>query len=159
MRHAEADQSGATDADRPLTERGAAAAREAGGWLAAQGIRAEAALVSSARRAQETWAAVCVGGEADESVASVEHGLYSAGPESVLDLVREVSDDVRTLVVVGHNPTMSVVAMTVDDGDSTVLLDNPGFPPAAVVVFDVPEAWAHLDAQAASAVAFHVGCG
>ena len=159
MRHAAAASSASSDRERPLTDAGASAARDAGRWLAAQGLRPDLALVSEARRAQETWAGVCAGADYDPSTGSVEPGLYSAGPEAVLDLIHLVDDDVRTLVVVGHNPTMSVLAMTLDDGSTSTLLAHPDFRPGAMAVFELDGPWADLTTQGARATEVYAGRG
>lgn len=159
MRHAEAAQSGTSDAERPLTDSGAVAAQEAGAWLSTRQLAPDLALVSAARRAVQTWRSVCAGLGCDESVGDQERALYSAGPDAVLDLVQLVNDDVQTLFIVGHNPTMSVLAMMLDDGATSILLENAGFPPGALAVFEVEGPWSQLQLQGASAVDFHVARG
>jgi len=140
-----------------LSGDGRVAARDAGAWLAGEDVHPDGALVSAAVRARETWAGLCEGGGFDPGVASVERALYSAGPEAVLDLVRLVDDEVRVLVVVGHNPTVSVLAMTLDDGSTTTLLDDPAYPPGTVTVLEVDGPWAGLTEQGARAVAHRTG--
>ena len=79
-------------------------------------MAAEAALVSDARRAHETWLHLALGAGWDvEPVLSP--ALYAAGPDAALDLLRETDAGTGTLVVVGHNPTMAYVAELLDDGD------------------------------------------
>ena len=56
MRHAKAgDLPGGPDLERALTPRGMADATRAGQWLAGQGYLPDAVIVSSARRARQTW--------------------------------------------------------------------------------------------------------
>jgi phosphohistidine phosphatase len=159
MRHAKAEPGGDADALRELSQRGYDDAREAGRWLAGRGVTPDAALVSSARRTASTWLAVAEGGSFDAE-ATYSDGLYSAGPESALDLVRVSSDGVRTLVVIGHNPTMAYLAQLLDDGrgdESASREMATGFPTGAVAVFTVDGAWADLELASARLVAFHVG--
>src|SRR4051812_39409500 len=115
MRHAKAEPGGETDHARELAQRGWEDALEAGRWLADRGLVPDAALVSSARRTVSTWLAVAEGGSF-ESRATHSEGLHHAGPETALDLVRETADEVRTLVVIGHNPTIAYLAQLLDDG-------------------------------------------
>ena len=80
---------------------------------------------------------------------TASEALYGAGPETALDLVRETPDDVRRLVVVGHNPTMAYLAPLLDDGegdDGGREQMAAGFPTGALAVFEVRGAWADLDA-------------
>ncbi|MGC4111875.1 MAG: histidine phosphatase family protein [Nocardioides sp.] len=161
MRHAKAEPGGETDAQRALAQRGWDDARDAGRWLAGSGISPDAALVSSAARTTSTWLALVEGGSFDAEV-SYSDALYSAGPESALDLVRETSDDVSVLVVVGHNPTMAYLAQLLDDGSGDAQGAREmaiGFPTGALAVFDVTVPWAALDLAAARLTAFYVGRG
>lgn len=162
MRHAKAEQDGTTDFDRRLAERGERDARAAGAWLAAQGVEPDAALVSAAVRTHQTWEAVAEGAGWDADVASYDEALYAAGPESALDLVRGVDDDVRTLVVVGHNPTVAYLAQLLDDGEGDEDASAEmvvGYPTSATTVLEVEGDWEDLDEAGARVVAFHVGRG
>ncbi|GAA4691483.1 histidine phosphatase family protein [Nocardioides nanhaiensis] len=161
MRHAKAEQAAPTDAERPLAERGHVDAEAAGRWLAEQGVHPDAALVSAARRTEETYAAVARGAGWDLA-PTLEPGLYAAGPEAAVDLVRLVDDEVRTLVVIGHNPTMGSLALLLDDGtgdaDASAVAAQ-GFPTSALVVFAYDGSWADLAPGTASLTASHVGRG
>ena len=159
MRHAQAESHGPSDHERELAGRGRRDARAGGEWLAARGITADAALVSGALRTRETWESVATGAGWDLDAASYDEGLYAAGPESALDLVRETDESVRTLVVIGHNPTVGVLAQQLDSGQgdpeaSVAMLG--GYPTAATTIFEVAGRWADLDAEGARVVAFHV---
>ena len=79
-----------------------------------------------------------------------------------LDLVRATENHVRTLVVVGHNPTMASLAALLDDGEGEESASNDismGFPTCALVVFSYDGEWKDLDEASASALAYHVGRG
>jgi phosphohistidine phosphatase len=157
MRHAKAEPGGETDALRELAQRGWDDAGAAGRWLAAAGLVPDAALVSSARRTTSTWLALAEGGSF-EAEATYSDSLYAAGPETALDLLRETSEDVTTLVVVGHNPTMAYLAQLLDDGTGDEQAGRrmaTGFPTCALAVFAVRGRWADLDLASARLVAFH----
>ena len=159
MRHAKAEQLGRTDADRELAPRGRRDAAAAGAWLAEKGLVPDHALVSASTRTRQTWEAV-----ADAAAWDVEptfdHGLYAAGPESALDLIRLVPADARTVLVIGHNPTMGQLAQTLEDGEGDDEAGNRmalGFPTSAVAVFEYDGAWSDLEATGARLVAFYGG--
>jgi phosphohistidine phosphatase len=159
MRHAKAEPGGETDHSRELSQRGWNDALDAGRWLAGRGLVPDGALVSSARRTTSTWLAVAEGGSF-ASAATSSDSLYSAGPETALDLVRETDDDVDALVVVGHNPTIAYLAQLLDDGTGDEEAGHQmavGFPTGALAVFAVTGSWAALDLASAALVAFHVG--
>ena len=161
VRHSKAEESGRTDHERELTDRGITDATEAGEWLANRGIEPDQALVSAAVRTQQTWEAINEGGGWDLE-GTYEDALYDAGTESALDLVRDTDEHVRTLVVVGHNPTMASLAALVDDGEGDEEAGNElavGFPTSAVAVFSFDGDWSDLGEASASVVAYHVGRG
>jgi phosphohistidine phosphatase len=161
MRHSKAEQSGPSDFERELTDRGVLDATEAGQWLASRGIEPDQALVSSAVRTRQTWEAVNEGGGWDLE-GTYDDTLYEAGTESALDLIRETDPAIQTLVVVGHNPTMASLATLLDDGEGDDEAGNEvavGFPASALAVFSFDGDWADLDEASASVVAFHVGRG
>ena len=139
MRHAKAEQDGPTDFERRLAERGHRDAAEAGRWLSKQGLEPDQALVSAAVRTQETFEALAEAAGWDLE-PDLERSLYSAGTETVLDLLREVDPGIRSVLVVGHNPTMASLVAVLDDGDGDedagieVAMD---YPTSALTVFSL----------------------
>jgi len=156
LRHAEAraGSSGGRDRDRPLTADGRAQAAGLGARLTGSGPplgveglrRPEVALVSAATRTVETAGLVCGGLDWVRTEAYVS--LYSAGPETVLTYLREVDDDARTALVVGHNPTVSylaadLVGQSTEDGEAVV---GRGLSPCALAVVDLSaDRWADVE--------------
>jgi phosphohistidine phosphatase len=161
VRHSKAEQSGETDHARRLADVGRSDAEAAGRWLAGEDLVPDHALVSAAPRARETWDALAAG--AGWSVEpTLDEGLYSAGPDTALDLVRGTPAEASVVVVVGHNPTMAQLAQLLDDGEGDPDASRAmasGFPTSAVAVFEYDGAWAGLDITGARLVAFHVGRG
>jgi phosphohistidine phosphatase len=132
MRHAAAGNApGKTDRDRPLRAEGRQEAEAAGAWLRAAGVAPDKVLCSTAVRARETVARLGLDGVPVE----VEHDLYLAPADAILDRVA-VEGDAPTLLVVGHNPGLQqallllVAATAPSDAESR-------FPTAATVVLDV----------------------
>ena len=161
LRHTKAEQAGPTDFERPLAERGHQDAAAVGSWLASVGFEPDHALVSAALRTRETWDGVA-GAAGWDLEPELDRGLYAADPDSALDVVRLVDDEVRRLLVVGHNPTVAVLANLLDDGDAEEeLVDRmaSGYPTGAVAVFAYDGSWADLSEGRARLVAFHVGRG
>ena len=161
LRHAKAEQQGPTDFDRPLAERGRHDAAAVGSWLVAEGFEADHAIVSAALRTRETWDALAAAADWDLD-PELDRGLYAAGPDTALDLIREVDDDVRRLLVIGHNPTIAVLAQLLDDGDGDPDLAEAliaGYPTGAIAVFELSGSWADLEEGSARLVGFHVGRG
>ena len=104
MRHAKsAYPPGVADHDRPLAPRGIREAGLAGDWLRANVPAIDAVLCSTATRARQTLAQTGI----DATVRYSER-LYGATPGTMIDEINEVADTVDALLVVGHEPTMSV---------------------------------------------------
>lgn len=159
MRHAKAEQSGAPDPERALADRGRAAAESAGRWLAQRGWLPDHALVSSAARTRETWECVARSAGLDLD-PDVDDGLYSADPESALDLLRLVPAEAGCVLVIGHNPTMGTLAQLLDDGtgdDEAETAMTGNFPTGALALFEYDGAWADLAWTSCALVDFHVG--
>jgi phosphohistidine phosphatase len=110
LRHAKSDWSGGqADLDRPLAKRGVRQAPLAGAWLAQSGYRIDLAVVSPAERARETWDLVAAELEGAPPIR-VDAAVYAASAAELLDVCRALSDVVRTVVLVGHNPGLADLA-------------------------------------------------
>jgi phosphohistidine phosphatase len=159
MRHGKAEQFAAEDHHRRLTDRGAREARAAGQWLADQGLVPTHAFVSSADRTLDTWEnLVATTGTGIEP--AVDDAIYTAGPDSALDILRRSPEDAEVVLWVGHNPTAASLAHVLDDGDpdpDAFRTMSGGFPTSALAVLDVAVPWAELDAATARLVHFYPG--
>ena len=161
MRHAKAEPSAPSDFERPLADRGRRDAAEAGAWLAARGWIPDHALVSAAQRTRDTWESLAAGGDFDLD-PDFDRSVYSADPEAVLDLARLVPDTARTLIIIGHNPTMGSMAQLLHDGtgDQAAITEMSGdFPTSALALFEYDGAWPDLSWTTCRLEGFHVGRG
>lgn len=137
LRHAKsAYPEGVPDHDRPLNERGSAAAPRMGAYLAAEGLRPDHVMVSPARRTIETWEGIAreLHGIAAETVSS----LYEAQALRVLDAVRSAPEAAGSLMVIGHNPGLRDLALLLIGSGvarSRAALREK-FPTAALAVID-----------------------
>lgn len=159
VRHATAEPQSPSDVDRALTPTGRSEAARAGAWLGEQGVVPDVALVSTAARTRETWAQLCdaAGWQVDPSL---EGALYSSGPENALDLVRVVPDSAVTVLLLGHNPTVTDLVHLLDDGagdPAVAVAMAQGFPPATLAVLELHGPWAELTPAGAEVVAFRPG--
>jgi phosphohistidine phosphatase len=156
VRHAQAAE-GPVDADRPLTERGARHAAAIGSWLEQAGLVPDRVLVSPARRAVQTW----------EQAGALLHGprptvdtqIYDNTVEALFEAIRETPDDVRTLAVVGHNPSIGELVAALDDGQGDPAARHAadaGVPAGTVAVFVLGTPFAAITPGAARLEAFAV---
>lgn len=155
MRHAKSDYpNGVPDHERPLADRGVREAGIAGDWLRANIPGIEAVLCSSAVRTRQTLARTGV-----DAPVSYREQLYGASPGTVIDEINEVDEDVATLLVVGHEPTMSHLALGLagpgSDRDAAERIALK-YPTSAIAVLTVPGAWADVQLSGAELVSFHV---
>nr|WP_202526824.1 histidine phosphatase family protein [Streptomyces sp. SID486] len=135
LRHAKsAWPDGVADHDRPLAPRGLRDAPAAGRALAT-GSLPDLALCSTAVRARRTWELVSAEWATPPPVR-YDRRLYAAGVTDLLEVVREAPADVRTLLLVGHNPGLEelVRALASDGLDDTLDRVREKFPTCAIAV-------------------------
>ena len=139
LRHAKAAPHGPDDHSRPLAGKGRRQGAELEAFLrrSAGGVGPLPRLVlsSSALRALETAELV------------VDRRLYEADPDDVIDVLRAVDDDVPSVMVVGHNPTLHDLALALvgpEDPTGRARLEE-GFPTGALAALRSPtDRWARL---------------
>ncbi|MFQ6170156.1 SixA phosphatase family protein [Oryzobacter sp. R7] len=159
LRHAKAEQTGwDADHERELTARGHRDAAEAGRWLREHGIGVDEVLCSTAERTQQTaqgvWDAGC-----PETELHLDRRIYNAGPETLLDVVREADEDADVVMVVGHAPGLPSLAELLCDGEGSTEGHQAmagGFPTCALAVLHYSGPWRGLDFGDARLERFHV---
>jgi phosphohistidine phosphatase len=109
MRHAKSSWADPSqrDLDRPLSKRGRRSAGVIGSWMKRKGYRPDLALVSSARRTQETWSGIVA--EAGPAETTYVPELYHAGPDTMLEVLRRAGD-ARCVLLLGHQPGIGAFA-------------------------------------------------
>jgi phosphohistidine phosphatase len=105
LRHAAAEPSAARDHERALTAEGRRAAADVGRALAATDTP-DRALVSSARRAHETFVSARDEGGWSAPLHVLD-ALYHGAPQDVIAAVADHAEDSQTLLLVGHEPWCS----------------------------------------------------
>jgi len=150
LRHAKTERAepGERDRDRTLTKRGRADAPAIATYMAHNDLVPDLALVSPARRTQQTW----------ELVAAVfpksprrsnEDRLYNADTDDLMELIAETRG-APSLLVIGHNPGLHDLSLQlISSGDAklrTRLLEK--LPTSGLVVIDLPvDTWSQLRPQ------------
>lgn len=141
FRHGKAEQESASgdDFDRRLASRGQRESAAMADRLAELGLKPDLALVSSAARTRETWAAMAPVFPGAE--VRVERDLYLADSGTVRRLAETAGRDVATVMVVGHNPGLQELAlMLLIEGSapsSLISRASRQFPTGAAAVFIV----------------------
>lgn len=156
LRHAKSAWPDVADHERPLAKRGKRDSPVVGRWLGRSGYVPDAVVCSTARRARETWELAAAGlaetvpGAAPQ--VRYEPRVYEATVLGLLMLVREFSDELRTVLIVGHNPALAELAA----GLTTPPPPPPAFPTAAVAVLGLDGDWASAGPGEARLIAFAV---
>jgi phosphohistidine phosphatase len=111
LRHAKSDWDGdQADIERPLARRGQREAPEVGRWLTGNLPDLALAVVSPARRTLSTWQLVAAE-LASEVPSRVDDRIYEASVGDLLDVVRELSPDAASAMIVGHNPGLEELVL------------------------------------------------
>jgi phosphohistidine phosphatase len=156
LRHAKSDYpAGVPDHERPLAVRGNREAALAGDWLRTHIPAVDAVLCSTATRTRQTLARTRI-----EAPVSYLDRLYDATPGAVIDEINGVDPDVETLLVIGHEPAMSAVALglATPDGSNKTAAEHVStkFPTSAIAVLRAAQPWDRLTLSSAALVTFHV---
>jgi phosphohistidine phosphatase len=137
LRHAKAAwPAGILDLDRPLAKRGQEASLVMGNYMRSERLQPDLAIVSPARRTQETWERVqpLVG----EIEMRRDGRIYEAPAGRLLEIVREVEPEIGTLLLIGHNPGFEELAkLLIGEGDmDSILRLGQKYPTAGLAVID-----------------------
>lgn len=140
LRHAKSswDDPTLADHDRPLAPRGRKAAKLIGEHLRHEQVGISLVLCSSALRARETLDLLALPGE-----AQIESALYGASAEQLLERLRLVSDEVESVLLIGHNPAVQELAASLVRGGDE--LAERKFPTAALATVTFGGPWRALD--------------
>lgn len=95
------------DHDRPLNERGKAAAADLGQWLASRGHVPGEVLCSDALRTRKTFSGLAPA-LPGAPVLALKPALYHAGPDVMLAVLRHATAD--CVMMIGHNPGIAEFA-------------------------------------------------
>jgi phosphohistidine phosphatase len=155
VRHAKSawDDPLVADHDRPLNERGHAAAVDLGQWLASRGYVPGKVLCSDALRTQQTWAGIAPA-LPGSPVVELKPALYHAGAEVMLAVLRHAAAD--TVMMIGHNPGISDFAARLV-AHPPLNAEFERYPTGATLVVDfIADSWAEVDFGQGATVDFIV---
>jgi phosphohistidine phosphatase len=134
------------DAQRPLNKRGRRDAPAAGRWLRDRVGHVDAAVCSPATRTRQTWELIAAELDGAPDPAFDER-VYAATVGTLLAVVRGISDDVGSALVVGHNPGVAdLVAMLADE--------ELEMKTSAIAVLGLTDSWADAQPGRATLIAY-----
>ncbi len=147
LRHAKAEPDGASDHDRDLDARGRRDADTLGHEMRRQGLSPQLVLSSSALRTRRT---VELLGAFDPTPSTREmDALYLAAPDALLSALRAAPQEIRTLLLVGHNPGLHGLVLHLAGPHAPQALRD-GLPTCSLACFSVETAWSGLGPAATS---------
>lgn len=151
LRHAKsAWPDGVPDLERPLAERGRRDAPRMGAWLRQAGVQPGLVICSPALRTRQTWELVSqpLGGA---PIVAIEPRLYGAEVEELLEVLREVPEEVGTVLLVAHFPGVQGLTLELvgrarhgQGHRHDVERVREKFPTAGAAVLTLPSGWASL---------------
>lgn len=159
LRHAKSawSQPGLDDHDRPLNKRGERAAEAMAEHIVHNAPRPDLILCSTAVRTRQTLAPLVHRLTAPAPPIALERGLYLASEASLLVRLRAVPEDVRTVLLIGHNEGIGELAVALAGMGEPVLLERlrEKYPTGTLATFEIEdEPWRSLAPGAADLMSF-----
>ena len=151
MRHAKIiwDNPGLADYDRPLNKRGLRDASRMAQWLSESELIPDQVIASAACRANQT-ASIVTNELALETDIFETRDLYLSDYDTYLEQVSYLPNNVETVLVIGHNPTMESLVYLLS-GESVSM------PTAAIAVIQLPiDTWSNQVTSASANLVKHV---
>ena len=157
LRHAKSSWADPTLADheRPLAPRGRRDAKRIAAHLIQLGIAPDLVLCSTAVRTRETLELILPA--LHEAPVELEAALYAAWAETLLERLRAVPDERRSVMLIGHNPGLEDLALGLASTGPERDRIAEKFPTAALATLTTPAAtWKELSPGGAVLTAYVV---
>lgn len=146
VRHAKsAWPPGVPDRERPLGPRGQRDAPRMGRRIRELVGTLDLAVISPTRRTQQTWE--LMNHELDHrGPVEIDQRIYDAWGGHMIDLVAQLPDQARTVLVLGHEPGVSELVLSLSGPGNPDLRRRVAtkFPTCAVAVLSAGQSWAEL---------------
>lgn len=152
VRHAkaESDELVFSDRERRLTKSGKKDAVKSGDHVSALNLSPDLILASPAQRAIETARLFSIALSYREDAIRLSEVLYSGDSQLQANLIRQTGDEIKRLMVVGHNPMISDL-LTWFTGSSGLSLPTCGI---VCIRFDTPH-WSAIQPGTGKIVFVH----
>ncbi len=131
LRHAKSswENTDLSDFARPLNERGLKAAPLMGKFIYKNQLQPELILSSPAERAKQTAILVKENAQTGGEIRYDER-IYEASPASLLEVIAEQSDEIESVMLIGHNPGLEGLLKILTN-------ETQQIPTAALAVIDL----------------------
>jgi phosphohistidine phosphatase len=138
MRHAKSDwdTDDGSDFDRPLSRRGIKDINAMAIWLENNHLLPDKIVSSPARRAKQTTSLLIKDAKLDKHLTVWDDKIYEAGLGDLLTVIDNHSEDVRRLLIVGHNPGLDNLVMYLAKNHPEFTSSGKLMTTAAIAVMD-----------------------
>jgi phosphohistidine phosphatase len=143
LRHAKSswDDESIPDHERSLAPRGRRSADLMARHIQRSDVHPALVLCSSSLRTRQTLAAI-LPALGEELTVQIDRRLYGASDETILERLRAVSEDVPSVMVIGHNPGVQDLALSLARGGPALGAVQEGFAAGALATLELPvESW------------------
>ncbi|WP_020666358.1 SixA phosphatase family protein [Amycolatopsis nigrescens] len=135
------------DFERPLGDRGRRDAPAAGRWLREHVGPFDLVVCSSAARARQTWGLVSAEFDPVPEALTAQR-LYGASPGELVAVARELPEQARTVLFIGHNPGLEELVALLSGTPVTLKTSSTAVLAGTAPWRDIAGGWASLDAFA-----------
>jgi phosphohistidine phosphatase len=155
LRHAKSswDDPTLADHDRPLAPRGRRAAKVIAKHLGRKGISPELVLCSPSKRTRQTLKRLAPGLRKNADVR-IEPELYASSAADLLEVLHGVPDEVESVMLIGHNPGIQDLALSLAGAGSEIPRLRSRFPTAGLATLELKGTWRELAPDRAELVSF-----
>ncbi len=137
------------DQARELKDKGKRNAQRMGVWLAQNRLVPQLILSSPAERAHNTAAKTIKASGHSSALIEKRPTLYSGDNAKLTQMIKEVPNDITCLMLVGHNPTLELLATELSRDKLPKTKTGKYLPKGALCVLKLETDWAHLQAGCA----------
>jgi phosphohistidine phosphatase len=137
------------DFERPLNKRGKRDGPVMGKFLRDKDILPDLLISSPAVRAKKTAKIIAENLAYSKNRINFDHEIYEASTKGLLKLISEINDKHNSVMLVGHNPSMTYIANTL----SNRRIDN--IPTCGIVCFELNiTAWKEISENCGKLIFF-----
>ena len=141
LRHGKSDWStNDSDFSRSLKDRGKRNAQQIGNWLAEHNLQPEIIISSPAERALTTAEKACKAMGYDTGIIHTNKKMYEADVEDLLQVLSEIPDKKKRVLLVGHNPGMEDLLIYLSK-ELIIPDDGKILPTAALAHIKINQSW------------------
>lgn len=143
MRHAKSDWNNEllSDFDRPLNKRGVKDAPRMARWMADIKLVPDLLVSSPAQRAKQTASEIIDELKIADDAVVFDRRMYLASTETLLQVIRETEPSCKKLMIVGHNPGLEGLALSLCRSEIPLTPDGALLTTANIVHLQLDHAW------------------